>query len=415
LFKIILKLSLHHHIYLKKMEHLLSNRINNLSTSQTLAMAALARELKSQGKDIISLSLGEPDFNTPDFVKKAAKKAIDENYSQYTPVEGYLELREAICRKFKRDNNLEYKPSQIVVSTGAKQSLYNLAQVLLNDGDEVILPAPFWVSYSEIIKMSGGIPVEVPTSVDNDFKMTAEQLEAAITPKTKMIWYSSPCNPSGSVYNREELTALSKVILKYPDILVISDEIYEHINFSGTFCSIASIPGMYERTVTVNGVAKAFAMTGWRIGYIGAPEFIAKACTKLQGQVTSGANSIAQRATITAVDANPSVLKEMVNAFHSRRDLIVGLAKEIPGIKLNIPEGAFYIFPDVSYYFGKTLRGKTINNADDFSMYLLGEANVATVTGDAFGNPNCIRISYATSEEILTEAMKRIAASLEVV
>jgi aspartate aminotransferase len=394
------------------MEHLLSDRINNLSTSQTLAMAALARELKSQGKDIISLSLGEPDFNTPDFVKEAAKKAIDENYSQYTPVEGYLELREAICRKFKRDNNLEYKPSQIVVSTGAKQSLYNLAQVLLNEGDEVILPAPFWVSYSEIIKMSGGIPVEVPTTVDNDFKITPEQLEAAITLKTKMIWYSSPCNPSGSVYNREELTALSKVILKYPDILVISDEIYEHINFSGTFCSIASIPGMYERTVTVNGVAKAFAMTGWRIGYLGGPEFITKACTKLQGQVTSGANSIAQRATITAVDADPSVLKEMVNAFHSRRDLVVGLAKEIPGIKLNIPEGAFYIFPDVSHYFGKTLRGKTINNADDFSMYLLGEANVATVTGDAFGNPNCIRISYATSEAVLTEAMKRIKESL---
>ena len=394
------------------MEHLLSDRINNLSTSQTLAMAALARELKSQGKDIISLSLGEPDFNTPDFVKEAAKKAIDENYSQYTPVEGYLELREAICRKFRRDNNLEYKPSQIVVSTGAKQSLYNLAQVLLNDGDEVILPAPFWVSYSEIIKMSGGIPVEVPTTVENEFKMTADQLEAAITPKTKMIWYSSPCNPSGSVYNREELTALSEVILKYPNILVISDEIYEHINFSGTFCSIASVAGMYERTVTVNGVAKAFAMTGWRIGYIGAPEFIAKACTKLQGQVTSGANSIAQRATITAVDADPSVLKEMVKAFHSRRDLMVRLFNEIPEIKLNVPEGAFYVFPDVSSYFGKTLRGKIINNADDFSMYLLGEANVATVTGDAFGNPNCIRISYATSEDVLTEAMKRIKESL---
>ncbi len=394
------------------MEHLLSDRINNLSTSQTLAMAALARELKSQGKDIISLSLGEPDFNTPDFVKEAAKKAIDENYSQYTPVEGYLELREAICRKLKRDNNLEYKPSQIVVSTGAKQSLYNLAQVLLNDGDEVILPAPFWVSYSEIIKMSGGIPVEVPTSVDNDYKITPAQLEAAITPKTKMIWYSSPCNPSGSVYNRDELTALSAIILKHPNILVISDEIYEHINFSGTFCSIASIPGMYERTVTVNGVAKAFAMTGWRIGYIGAPEFIAKACTKLQGQVTSGANSIAQRATITAVDADPSVLKEMVKAFHSRRDLMIKLFNEIPGIKLNVPEGAFYVFPDVSSYFGKTLRGKTINNADDFSMYLLGEANVATVTGDAFGNPNCIRISYATSEDILTEAMKRIKEAL---
>lgn len=394
------------------MEHLLSDRINNLSTSQTLAMAALARELKSQGKDIISLSLGEPDFNTPDFVKQAAKKAIDENYSQYTPVEGYLELREAICRKFKRDNNLDYKPSQIVVSTGAKQALYNIAQVLLNDGDEVILPAPFWVSYSEIIKMSGGIPVEVPTSVDNDFKMTPDQLEKAITPKTKMIWYSSPCNPSGSVYNREELTALAKIIEKHPNIMIVSDEIYEHINFSGTFCSIASIPGMYERTITVNGVAKAFAMTGWRIGYIGAPEFIAKACTKLQGQVTSGANSIAQSATITAVDADPSVLKEMVNAFHSRRDLVVGLAKQIPGVKLNVPEGAFYIFPDVSSYFGRTLRGKTIKNADDFSMYLLAEANVATVTGDAFGNPNCIRISYATSEEILTEAMKRIKESL---
>lgn len=394
------------------MEHLLSDRINNLSTSQTLAMAALARDLKAQGKDIISLSLGEPDFNTPDFVKEAAKKAIDENYSQYTPVEGYLELREAICRKFKRDNNLDYKPSQIVVSTGAKQALYNLAQVLLNDGDEVILPAPFWVSYSEIIKMSGGIPVEVPTSVDNDFKITPAQLEAAITPKTKMIWYSSPCNPSGSVYNREELTALSEIILKHPNILVISDEIYEHINFSGTFCSIASIPGMYDRTVTVNGVAKAFAMTGWRIGYIGAPEYIAKACTKLQGQVTSGANSIAQRATITAVDADPSVLKNMVKAFKGRRDLVVSLAKEITGIKLNSPEGAFYVFPDVSYYFGKTLRGTLIKNADDFSMYLLSEANVATVTGDAFGNGNCIRISYATSEEILTEAMKRIKEAL---
>ncbi len=394
------------------MEQLLSDRINNLSTSQTLAMAALARELKMQGKDIISLSLGEPDFNTPDFIKEAAKKAIDENYSQYTPVEGYLELREAICRKFKRDNNLDYKPSQIVVSTGAKQSLYNIAQVLLNDGDEVILPAPFWVSYSEIIKMSGGIPVEVPTSIESDYKMTPAQLEAAITPKTKMIWYSSPCNPSGSVYSRDEFTAIAEVLKKHPNIFIVADEIYEHINFSGTFCSMASILGMYDRTITVNGVAKAFAMTGWRIGYIGAPEFIAKACTKLQGQVTSGANSIAQRATITAVNADPSVLKSMVNAFHSRRDLVVTLAKQILGIKCNVPEGAFYIFPDVSYYFGKTLRGKTINNADDFSMYLLGEANVATVTGDAFGNPNCIRISYATSEEILTEAMKRIKESL---
>jgi aspartate aminotransferase len=390
------------------MENHLSDRINNLSTSQTLAMAALARELKAQGKDIISLSLGEPDFNTPDFIKEAAKRAIDENYSTYSPVEGYQELKEAICRKFKRDNNLDYKPANIVVSTGAKQSLYNVAQVMLNDGDEVILPAPYWVSYSEIIKMSGGIPVEVPTSIENDFKITPQQLEASITPKTKMIWYSSPCNPSGSVYSREEFTAIAEVLKKYPNIYIVADEIYEHINFSGTFCSIASIPGMFERTITVNGVAKAFAMTGWRIGYIGAPEFIAKACTKMQGQVTSGANSIAQRATITAVDADPSVLHEMVSAFKSRRDLVVGLIKEIPGLKINTPEGAFYVFPDVSSFFGKTLRGTLINNADDFSMYLLSEANVATVTGDAFGNPNCIRFSYATSEELLTEAMKRI-------
>jgi aspartate aminotransferase len=390
----------------------LSDRINQLATSQTLAMAALARELKAQGKDIISLSLGEPDFNTPDFIKEAAKKAIDENYSTYTPVDGYQELKEAICRKFKRDNNLDYKPANIVVSTGAKQSLYNIAQCMLNDGDEVILPAPYWVSYFEIIKMSGGIPVEVPTSVESDFKITPEQLEQAITPKTKMIWYSSPCNPSGSVYSREELTALAAVLAKYPNIYIVSDEIYEHINFSGTFCSIASIPGMFDRTITVNGVAKAFAMTGWRIGYIGAPEFIAKACTKMQGQVTSGANSIAQRATITAVDADPSVLHEMVSAFKNRRDLVVRLINEIPGLKLNVPEGAFYVFPDVSSFFGKTLRGTLIKNADDFSMYLLGEANVATVTGDAFGNPDCIRFSYATSEAILTEALSRIKTAL---
>jgi aspartate aminotransferase len=319
-----------------------------------------------------------------------------------------LELKEAICKKFKRDNDLEYKPSQIVVSTGAKQSLYNIAQVMLNEGDEVILPAPYWVSYFEIIKLSGGIPVEVPTSVESDFKITPEQLEAAITPKTKMMWFSSPCNPSGSVYNREELTALAKVLEKYPHVYIVSDEIYEHINFSGTFCSIGSIPGMLERTITVNGVAKAFAMTGWRIGYVGAPEFIAKACTKIQGQVTSGANSIAQRATITAVEADPGVLNEMVMAFKNRRDLVVGLVNQIPGFKLNVPEGAFYVFPDVSYYFGKTIKGTEIKDATDFSMFLLAEANVATVTGDAFGNPNCIRFSYATSEALLTEAMRRI-------
>ena len=390
----------------------LSDRINNLSTSQTLAMAALARELKAQGKDIISLSLGEPDFNTPDFIKEAAKKAIDENYSTYSPVDGYVELKEAICKKFKRDNELDYKPANIVVSTGAKQSLYNIAQVMLNEGDEVILPAPYWVSYFEIIRLSGGVPIIVPTSIDTDFKITAEQLEKVITPKTKMIWYSSPCNPSGSVYSRDELTALAKVLEKHPNIYVVSDEIYEHINFSGTFCSIASIPGMLEKTITVNGVAKAFAMTGWRIGYIGAPEFIAKACTKMQGQVTSGANSIAQRATIAAVEADPKVLNYMLEAFHKRRDLVVGLIKEIPGLKINVPEGAFYVFPDVSYYFGKTLNGTKIENATDFSMYLLSEANVATVTGDAFGNPDCIRFSYATSEELLTEAMRRIKLAL---
>ncbi len=391
--------------------NVLSDRINNLSTSQTLAMAAKARELKAQGKDIISLSLGEPDFNTPDFIKEAAKKAIDENYSSYTPVDGYVELKEAICRKFKRDNNLDYKPSQIVVSTGAKQSLYNIAQVMLNDGNEVILPAPYWVSYYEIIKLSGGVPVVVPTSVETDFKMTAEQLEAAVTPKTKMMWFSSPCNPSGSVYNEAELTAIAEVLKKH-DIYAVSDEIYEHINFSGNFCSIGSIPGMIDRTITVNGVAKAFAMTGWRIGYIGAPEFIAKACTKIQGQVTSGANSIAQRATIAAVDADPKVLKHMVEAFHKRRDLVINLMNDIPGFKNNVPEGAFYVFPDVSAYFGKTLKGVEIKNADDFSMFLLEHANVATVTGEAFGNPHCIRISYATSEEQLTEALRRIKEAL---
>lgn len=394
------------------MNHLLSDRINSLEVSQTLAMAAKVRELKSEGKDVISLSLGEPDFNTPEFVKQAAKEAIEQNYSTYTPVNGYLELREAISKKFKRDNNLEYKASQIVVSTGAKQSLYNVAQVLLNPGDECILPAPYWVSYAEIVKMAEGIPVVVSTSVDTNFKITPQQLEDAITPNTKMIIFSSPCNPSGSVYNREELTALAKVIKKHPNIFVVSDEIYEHINFSGNFCSMASIDGMYERTITVNGVSKAFAMTGWRIGYIGAPEFIAKACTKMQGQVTSGANSIAQRATITAVLAEPTVLEHMVKEFHKRRDLVIKLLQEIPNVKVNVPEGAFYAFPDVSWFFGKTLKGRLINNSEDLAMYLLEEANVATVTGSAFGDANCIRLSYATSEDILKEALKRIKEAL---
>lgn len=391
----------------------LSDRINSLSTSQTLAMAAKARELKAQGIDIISLSLGEPDFNTPDFIKEAAIQAIHDNYSTYTPVDGYLELKEAIARKFKRDNHLDYKPSQIVVSTGAKQSLFNIAQAMINPGDEIIVPAPFWVSYVEIIKIAGGIPVEVPTTIESDFKITASQLEKAITPKTKMIWFSSPCNPSGSVYSKEEFEKLVEVIEKHPSIYAVADEIYEHINFTDKHTSIATLGTMINRTITVNGVSKAFAMTGWRIGYIGAPEEIAKACTKMQGQVTSGANSIAQRATIAAVDADPSVLKDMVAAFKNRRDLVVKLVREIPGMKINVPEGAFYVFPDVSSFFGKTIQGIKINNADDFSMMLLEKAHVATVTGDAFGNPNCIRFSYATSEEQLIEALKRIKETLK--
>lgn len=387
---------------------LLSDRILNMSTSATLAMAAKARELRGEGKDIIGLSLGEPDFNTPDFIKDAAIKAINDNYNSYTPVDGYADLKEAIITKFKRDNNLTYNPSQIVVSTGAKQALFNVAGVMLNDGDEVILPCPYWVSYSDIVKLFGGVPVEVKTSIETDFKMTAEQLEAAITPKTKMMWFSSPCNPSGSVYSKEELQALVDVFAKHPDIYVVSDEIYEHINYGKGHTSIAEFEEMYDRTITVNGVSKAFAMTGWRIGYIGAPEKIARACNKLQGQATSGANCIAQRAVITACNESPERVQYMVNEFKERRDLILGLLNDIEGFKSNVPDGAFYVFPDVTYFFGKTLRGKKINNATDFSLYLLEEALVATVTGEAFGNPDCIRISYAASTEQITEAIKRI-------
>ena len=394
------------------MSNHLSDRIKNMSTSATLAMAAKARELRNEGKDIIGLSLGEPDFNIPDFIKDAAKQAIDENYSSYTPVDGYAELKTAISNKFKRDNNLDYKPNQIVVSTGAKQSLFNVAMVVLNPGDEVILPAPYWVSYSDIVKLAEGVPVEVLTQIDTDFKMTPEQLEAAITPKTKMLWFSSPCNPSGSVYSKEELEGLAEVLKKHPNIYVVSDEIYEHINFAGGHVSIAGIDGMYDRTVTVNGVSKAFAMTGWRIGYIGAPEWIAKGCTKLQGQVTSGANAIAQRAVITALEAPVSKIKDMIDKFHERRDLVLQLLGEIDGFNLNVPEGAFYVFPDISAFFGKSMNGVTINNASDFSLYLLEHANVATVTGEAFGNPNCIRISYAASENELKEAIKRIKDAL---
>jgi len=386
----------------------LSDRINNLSTSATLAMAAKARELRAEGKDIIGLSLGEPDFNTPDFIKDAAIRAINENYNSYTPVDGYVELKEAIITKFKRDNNLHYTLPQIVVSTGAKQALANVAAAMINPGDEVILPCPYWVSYSDIVKLNEGVPVEVKTSIDTDFKMTAAQLEAAITSKTKMIWYSSPCNPSGSVYSEKELRDLADVLQKYPNIYVVSDEIYEHINFVGEHASMAQFEDMYDRTITVNGVSKAFAMTGWRIGFIGAPAFIARACNKMQGQITSGANCIAQRAVITAMEASPSKVQYMVDEFKVRRDLVLNLLSDIDGFNTNTPEGAFYVFPDISSYFGKTLCGTTINNATDFSLYLLEEALVATVTGDAFGNPNCIRISYAASQEQIIEAIKRI-------
>ncbi len=387
----------------------LSERIINMSTSATLAMAAKTRELKAEGKDIIGLSLGEPDFNTPDFIKDAAIQAVNENYNSYSPVDGYVDLKEAVITKFKRDNNLTYTLPQVVVSTGAKQSLYNIAQVMLNKGDEVILPCPYWVSYSDIVKVAEGVPVEVKTSIDTDFKMTAEQLEAAITPKTKMLWFSSPCNPSGSLYSKEELEALASVLVKHPNIYVVSDEIYEHINYTGKpHASMAGIEGMFNNTITVNGVSKAFAMTGWRVGFIGAPDWIARACNKMQGQVTSGTNCIAQRAVITALNADPSVVKYMIDEFKTRRDMVLDLLDGIEGFKTNTPEGAFYVFPDVSFFFGKTLRGKTINNATDFSLYLLEEALVATVTGDAFGDKNCIRISYAASQEQIKEAIKRI-------
>lgn len=387
---------------------LLSDRILNMATSATLAMAAKARELRGEGKDIIGLSLGEPDFNTPDFIKDAAIQAVNDNYNSYSPVDGYADLKDAVITKFKRDNNLTYTPAQIVVSTGAKQCLANIAAVMLNAGDEVILPCPYWVSYSDIVKLNDGTPVEVATSIDTDFKMTPAQLEAAITPNTKMMWFSSPCNPSGSVYTREELRGLADVLAKYPNIYIVSDEIYEHINYGQGHTSIAEFDDMYDRTITVNGVSKAFAMTGWRIGFIGGPEKIARACNKMQGQITSGANCIAQRAVITALNADPSSVKYMIDEFKIRRDLILDLLSEIKGFNSNTPDGAFYVFPDVTHFFGKTLKGHAINNATDFSLFLLEEALVATVTGEAFGNPNCIRISYAASQEQIIEAIKRI-------
>jgi len=375
-------------------------------------MAAKARELKEKGNDIIGLSLGEPDFNTPGFIKEAAIQAVRDNYNSYTPVDGYPALKRSISKKFKRDNNLNYDLSQIVVSTGAKQSIANACMVLLNPGDEVLLPAPYWVSYSAIATLSEAKSVVIPSSIETDFKITPDQLDKAITPKTKMVIFNSPNNPSGSVYTENEYRELAKILEKYPEIYIISDEIYEHINYGDPIFSFASITEMYDRTITVNGVSKAFAMTGWRIGYIGAPSWVAKACNKMQGQITSGANCIAQRAAIAALDASVSKIQYMIDEFKNRRELIISLLKEINGFKLNKPKGAFYVFPDISHYFGKTINGVTIKNSSDFSLFLLEMAHVATVSGDAFGSPNCIRISYAASEEQIKNACFLIKESL---
>ena len=390
-----------------------SERLNRLAESATLAMARMSRELQAKGINIIALSLGEPDFDTPEFIKEAAKKAIDDNFSHYTPVPGLPELRSSISAKFKRDNHLEYTPDQIVVSTGAKQSLANVCLSLLDPEDEVLLPCPYWVSYAEIIKLAEGVPVEIKSTVDSDFKITPNQLEASITSRTKMIMFSSPCNPSGTVYTQSELEAIAKMLEKYPNIYIVSDEIYEHINFTDKHYSIGTISSMKDRTVTVNGVSKGFAMTGWRVGFIGAPLWIAKACNKIQGQVTSATCAIAQKAAERAMLAEPrSTTKEMKETFLKRRNMLVNLLKEIPGIKCNIPQGAFYVFPDISSYFGKSYENEVINNANDFCMYLLNFAHVACVAGDAFGNPECIRISYAASDKKLTDAVSRIKTHL---
>ena len=390
------------------MKEFLTDKINNLPPSATLSMAAKARELKNNGIDIIGLSLGEPDFNTPDFIKNSAIDAINQNYNSYSPVDGYSELKEAICKKFKRDNKIIYNPDQIVVSTGAKQSIANVIQALIKPGEEVILLAPFWVSYSAIVLMADGIPKILESDISNDFKVTAKQINDSISEKTKMVIINSPNNPSGSVYNKDELNEIASVLKKHPDIFILSDEIYEHINYGSEHVSFASIEGMYDRTITVNGIAKAFAMTGWRIGYLGAPVWIAKACTKLQGQVTSGANCIAQRATIEAITQSPNKINYMVQEFEQRKDLIIKLLSKIKGFKLNNPGGAFYIFPDISYYFGRKIGDITIKNASDFAMLILEKAHVATVTGDAFGSPKNIRISYAASKENIILAVNRI-------
>ena len=392
--------------------NLLSDRVNRLSYSQTFVMSNKARELKAQGINVISLTLGEPDFEIPEFVRESAIKAINDGVKSYTPVPGYLELRKAIANKFKRDNNLEYKPDQIVVSNGGKQSIINVLLSIINDGDEVIVPAPYWVSYYEMVKLAGGENIVVTTTIDTDFKITPEQLENAITPKTKAFLFSSPCNPSGTVYTKEELYALAKVLEKHPNVIIISDEIYEYINYEGKHESIAQFPEVFNQTVTINGVSKSYAMTGWRIGYLGGPKWLTDACDKIQGQMTSGANCIAQIASITAIEADPSVINYMIDGFKKRRELVYNLLNEIPGFKVNKPAGAFYFFPDVSFYFGKTIQGHKITNSDDFALLLLEKAHVATVGGVCFGDSNCIRLSYAASEEDLIEALKRIKNTL---
>ena len=390
----------------------LSDRINSLSESQTIGMAKLSRELSAKGIDVINLSLGEPDFITPDHIRNAAKKAIDDGYTHYSPISGFAELRKAISEKFKRENNLNFAPDQIVVSTGAKQSIANVILSLINPGEEVIIPLPYWVSYIEVVKLAEGVVVPISTSIDSDFKMTAEQLEAAITPKTKMLIFSSPCNPTGTVFTREELKSFAEVIARHPEVYVLSDEIYEHINFLDQHVSIAEFDEIKERVIVVNGLSKSFAMTGWRICYIGAPKWIANACDKMQGQITSGTSSISQKAAETALNSDLKPTLDMKAAFRRRRDLVLKLMKEIPGWKVNEPKGAFYVFPDVSYYFGKSAGDKIINNATDLCMYLLHHAHVSIVTGEAFGDPDCVRFSYAAADDRLVEAIRRIKEAL---
>lgn len=390
----------------------LSNRLNRLAPSQTLAMSQKSGEMKAQGIDVINMSVGEPDFNTPDHIKEAAKKAVDENFSRYSPVPGYMDLRKAIVAKLKNENNLDYTTSEILVSSGAKQSVCNTVMALVNDGEEVIIPAPYWVSYPQMVKLAGGTPVIVNAGFEQNFKMTPEQLEAAITPKTRMLILCSPSNPTGSVYTKDELEALAEVIKRHDDLFVLADEIYEHINYVGKHESIAQFPSMKERTIIVNGVSKAYAMTGWRIGFIAAPEWIVKGCNKLQGQYTSGPCSVSQKAAEAAYTTSQECVETMRKAFERRRDLIVKLAKEIPGLEVNCPQGAFYLFPKCSGFYGKSYEGKTINNSTDLVMFLLEEGHVATVGGDAFGDPECFRMSYATSDDNIREAMRRIKETL---